>query len=81
MTNPLKHTLKMINKIFLAISLVSLLLYLYGILTSIINVEENSCKMTYMFEYPQFVVSNKNLYLFLSEIKLDLFVFLIGVCH
>lgn len=59
----------MINKLFLAISLVSLLLYLYGILTSIINVEENSCKMTYMFEYPQFVVS--------MNLRDNLFVFLI----
>lgn len=51
----------MINKLFLAISLVSLLLYLFGILTSVINVEENSCKMTYMFEYPQFVVSTEKI--------------------
>lgn len=57
----------MINKLFLAISLVSLLLYLFGILTSVINVEENSCKMTYMFEYPQFVVSmEKVFFVFLS---------------
>ncbi|CAM6031630.1 unnamed protein product, partial [Sphagnum compactum] len=46
---------KMLNKIFLVISLSSLLLYLFGILTSIINVEENVCKMTYMFEFPQFI--------------------------
>lgn len=47
----------MINKIFLIVSLVCLLFYLYGILTSIVEVEENDCKMTYMFEYPQFIVS------------------------
>lgn len=48
---------KMINKLFLVVSLFCLLLYLFGILTSIVNVEENDCKMTYMFEYPQFIVS------------------------
>lgn len=51
----------MINKVFLVVSLFCLLLYLFGILTSIINVEENNCKMTYMFEYPQFVVSIPNI--------------------
>lgn len=43
--------------VFTVVSLCSLLFYLYGVLITITVTEKNDCKMTYMFEYPQFVVS------------------------
>lgn len=49
--------------IFTVVSLCSLLFYLYGVLISITVTEKNACKMTYMFEYPQFVVSSKIFFL------------------
>uniref|UniRef100_A0A8D8FSC7 GPI inositol-deacylase n=1 Tax=Culex pipiens TaxID=7175 RepID=A0A8D8FSC7_CULPI len=45
----------MITKISTVFSLLCLLLFMYGILINLTKVEENRCKMTYMFEYPQFV--------------------------
>lgn len=45
----------MLTRLFLIVSLFSLCFYLYGILYTILNVEPNSCTMTYMFKYPQFV--------------------------
>lgn len=47
----------MLTRLFLILSLGSLCLYLYGALTALTNVEENLCRMTYMYEYPQYVVS------------------------
>lgn len=47
----------MLTKIFLVISLFSLCFYLYGVLITISVSEKNVCNMTYMFEYPQYVVS------------------------
>ena len=47
----------MINKIFLVISLFCLCFYLYGIVVTLTRNEKNMCKMTYMYEYPQFIVS------------------------
>lgn len=48
----------MLGKISIIVSLGTLCLYLYGVLLIIVNeTEENACKMTYMYEYPQFVVS------------------------
>lgn len=45
------------NQVGLVVALCTLLFYLYGMLVSITTIEPNDCKMTYMFEYPQFVVS------------------------
>uniref|UniRef100_A0A1Q3G1I1 GPI inositol-deacylase n=1 Tax=Culex tarsalis TaxID=7177 RepID=A0A1Q3G1I1_CULTA len=45
----------MISKLTTVFSLLCLLLFMYGILINLTKVEENRCKMTYMFEYPQFV--------------------------
>lgn len=47
------------NTVGLIVALLTLLFYLYGMLVSITTIESNDCKMTYMFEYPQFVVSNR----------------------
>lgn len=44
-------------KVCLVASLIALGIYLYGVLVTITTSEKNNCKMTYMFEYPQFVVS------------------------
>ncbi|XP_055593310.1 GPI inositol-deacylase [Uranotaenia lowii] len=44
----------MLGKLCTVCSLVVLLLMMYGLLVNIQKVEENQCKMTYMFEYPQF---------------------------
>lgn len=38
-------------------ALIALVIYMYGMLISITTREQNVCQMTYMFEYPQFVVS------------------------
>lgn len=45
------------NQVGLVVALLTLLFYLYGMLVSITSMEKNDCKMTYMFEYPQFVVN------------------------
>ena len=47
----------MLSKCVLVTSLCSLLLVMYGLLITITKIEENRCKLTYMYEYPQFVVS------------------------
>lgn len=41
------------------ISLIATFLYLLGVHNFVTRVEENACEMTYMFEYPQYVVSCK----------------------
>lgn len=51
----MEHSGKMISKLTTVFSLLCLLLFMYGILINLTKVEENRCKMTYMFEYPQFV--------------------------
>lgn len=43
--------------ILLAVSFVVFLIYLLGAVHHLTNHEENTCEMTYMFEYPQYVVS------------------------
>lgn len=48
---------KMLPKICLVVALACLCIYLYGVLITVLSSEKNNCKMTYMFEYPQFVVS------------------------
>lgn len=45
----------MLSKCVLVTSLCSLLLVMYGLLITITKIEENRCKLTYMYEYPQFV--------------------------
>lgn len=46
------------NQVCLVTALIALIIYVYGILVTITSIEENDCKMTYMFEYPAFTVSN-----------------------
>lgn len=48
----------MISKVCIVVALIALIIYLYGVLITITAQEKNTCEMTYMFEYPQFVVSN-----------------------
>lgn len=48
----------MISKVCIVVALIALIIYLYGVLITITTQEKNTCEMTYMFEYPQFVVSN-----------------------
>ncbi|XP_031625609.1 GPI inositol-deacylase [Contarinia nasturtii] len=43
------------KQVCLITALIALIIYFYGILVTITSVEKNECKMTYMFEYPQFV--------------------------
>ncbi|XP_062536617.1 GPI inositol-deacylase isoform X2 [Armigeres subalbatus] len=45
----------MLSKCVIVTSLCSLLLFAYGLLINITKIEENRCKLTYMYEYPQFV--------------------------
>lgn len=47
----------MLSRVLIVVALFSLCLYLYGILSTILLNEQNDCEMTYMLEYPQFVVS------------------------
>ncbi|XP_026469702.1 GPI inositol-deacylase-like [Ctenocephalides felis] len=44
--------------IFLVISLICLSLYLFGLKNFLLSHEENACKMTYMYEFPQFIKIN-----------------------
>lgn len=53
-------------RVLLVLSLVSLCSYMYGIWETLISTEENGCKMTYMFEFPQFVVRIEILKIFLA---------------
>lgn len=45
-----------VNK-FIFISLIAAIGFFYGLLLFLSDYEENKCEMTYMFQYPQFVVS------------------------
>lgn len=45
------------KQVCLVVALVALVIYIYGILVTITSIEKNDCRMTYMYEYPQFVVS------------------------
>lgn len=36
---------------------VSLVFFVFGIYNFVYKLEENKCEMTYMFEYPQYIVS------------------------
>ncbi|KAL5277878.1 PGAP1 family protein [Megaselia abdita] len=45
----------MFRHLFVVISLASLCFLLYGAVFLLLEVEKNGCRMTYMFEYPQFV--------------------------
>lgn len=53
----------MISKVCIVVALMSLCVYLYGVLITIVTHEKNGCKMTYMYEYPQFVVSNRFIFI------------------
>ncbi|XP_037939249.1 GPI inositol-deacylase isoform X2 [Teleopsis dalmanni] len=50
----------MLKHVFVAFLLISFICFLYGIYNIYIEVEENACRMTYMFQKPQF-----------SEVKID----------
>lgn len=50
------------KQVCLITALIALIIYFYGILVTITSVEKNECKMTYMFEYPQFVVSRNRIH-------------------
>lgn len=54
------------KQVCLIVALVALIIYIYGILVTITSVEKNNCRMTYMFEYPQFVVSSEKVFIFLK---------------
>uniref|UniRef100_U5EZS7 GPI inositol-deacylase n=1 Tax=Corethrella appendiculata TaxID=1370023 RepID=U5EZS7_9DIPT len=45
----------MINKLFLVVSLINLCLFLYGVLITLTNFEENRCHLTFMYEFPNFI--------------------------
>lgn len=47
--------LKFVNFIIIAIAFIY---FLYGVRNLHLKVEQNACRMTYMFENPQFSVSN-----------------------
>lgn len=47
------------SSVFQILSIVFVLSYLLGVLNLYFSDKNNYCIMTYMFEYPQFVVSNK----------------------
>lgn len=67
----------MISKVCIVVALIALIIYLYGVLITITTQEKNTCEMTYMFEYPQFVVSkiffllHLQFYIYMSENQLD----------
>lgn len=50
------------KQVCLITALIALIIYFYGILVTITSMEKNDCKMTYMFEYPQFVVSRNKMF-------------------
>lgn len=50
------------NSVFLVFSLVCLSLFLYGFFLSFTSISrKNDCRMTFMFEHPNYVVSAKQL--------------------
>lgn len=69
-TNVLAHLLRRFGEMFNMISIKSImiystlilfftficLLYILGVARYVTDYEENTCEMTYMFEYPQYVV-------------------------
>lgn len=55
------------NQVCLITALIALIIYVYGILVTITSVEQNDCRMTYMFEYPQFVVSYHQFHLYFTD--------------
>uniref|UniRef100_A0A2M4BCA0 GPI inositol-deacylase n=1 Tax=Anopheles marajoara TaxID=58244 RepID=A0A2M4BCA0_9DIPT len=44
----------MYTRLLIVLSLVAVLLFLYGAIVNIGYIEENRCRMTYMFEHPQY---------------------------
>lgn len=47
--------------IFFLFLMLILLFYILGVVRYITDFEENTCDMTYMFEYPQYVVRKYNI--------------------
>lgn len=47
--------------IFFLFLMLFLLFYILGVVRYITDFEENTCDMTYMFEYPQYVVGKYNI--------------------
>lgn len=56
MTNVAAFVIKLI------ISLVIFLSFIVGFHRHVVPVQENACHMTYMFEYPQYIVSNRDFF-------------------
>lgn len=52
----------LIYTIFFLFLMLILLLYIFGAALYITDFEDNTCDMTYMFEYPQYVVCKQNEY-------------------
>lgn len=50
------------SSVFQILSLIFVLGYLFGVLNLYFSDKNNYCIMTYMFEYPQFVVSIRFIY-------------------
>lgn len=60
-----------LNSFVLALSATLTLLFLIGSYDYFRNVEDNKCEMTYMFEYPEFIVSTgKSEYLIWYKLKI-----------
>jgi hypothetical protein len=51
-----------VNSFVLTLSFALFLVFLIGSYDYVRNVEDNKCEMTFMFEYPEFIVSNLNHY-------------------
>jgi hypothetical protein len=74
---------------FVIFSGICFIIFMLGFHNFLTNNEENGCEMTYMFEYPQFVVSFGNLHklisradslhVLISEVKL-VHKFMLSVC-
>lgn len=54
------HNMAVIGSLVILSSIV-FVVFMLGLHNFLISNEENGCEMTYMFEYPQFVVSFANL--------------------
>lgn len=52
----------------LSASMLVFLLYVIGAARYLVNNEENTCDMTYMFEYPQYVVSKFVCFFFFFQV-------------
>lgn len=55
-----------IFSVFQILSVLAVALYLIGILNNLFSDRENACEMTYMYEYPQYVVRKSKSLLFIK---------------